>query len=33
MHTHIHPQHEIMVAPDKSFMLIVIQDPTVSNNA
>jgi len=24
-------KHEIMVAPDKDFLLIVIQDPTISN--
>jgi dynein light chain roadblock-type len=24
-------KHEIMVAPDKDFLLIIIQDPTVSN--
>jgi len=24
-------KHEIMVAPDKDFLLVVIQDPTVSN--
>ena len=24
-------KHEIMVAPDKDFLLVVIQDPTISN--
>jgi dynein light chain roadblock-type len=24
-------KHEIMVAPDREFLLIVVQDPTVSN--
>jgi dynein light chain roadblock-type len=26
-------RHEIMVAPDKDFLLIVIQDPTISNKS
>ena len=24
-------KHEIMVAPDKDFLLVVIQDPSISN--
>lgn len=24
-------KHEIMIAPDKDFLLVVVQDPTVSN--